>query len=102
MGASSAALTTPCTVRAWSSFFLLLCAKPRQAQRIAMPKRESHGRRKKLMPLLLSFLFFLFVHFLCRFQFQRIRTQHLQNGAALVATDGIALVDFFLVRVDHA
>jgi hypothetical protein len=64
----------------------------------------------KSMPVFFGFFFvlfdeiivflFLFFKLLGGFQFQRIGAQHRQNGAALVATDGIALVDVFLVHVD--
>src|SRR5450759_2502332 len=48
------------------------------------------------------FLFFFFVVFFGRFQFQRSGPNHFESGAALITTDGVAFVHIFFIDVDTA
>src|SRR6185369_11034906 len=68
--------------------------------------------RRGLLPILVGILllflnesilvFFLFVCFLRRFQFQRGGPDHFERRAALIATDGVAFIHLFLVHIDIA
>src|ERR1700683_2933543 len=67
---------------------------------------------RTLFPVLLGFFFlfvliekylvFVLLDFVGGFQLQRIGGDHLQNRAALIATDGIALIYLFCVHINRA
>src|SRR5579872_7473024 len=105
----------PVSVRFCGWPFLGLSCAPATPAHSSATNNTVNGRmnaEELLPPIVFSFLllvlhegliiFLFFFLFFGRYQFQRFGTRDAQAGAALVATNRVALVDVFFVYIDHA